>query len=228
MQFRGMSKSGNFSAWMEEKQRLTDGEEDPADGEQLSYFGKLFSIQEELASQMEGLSGSLPDGGPMSAAFRERVKNAVYLLLGATFFAVMAVLVGIPTILLKPSKFVTCVSLSTLCTIGAVAVMQKPAVFVQSIFKNGVANALPMLCLVTSLIGTIYIVVFKRSYILTMIALAIQTLSMLWFIASFIPGGNKGLQVLLKMGYLLIKTALNPLIFICRKGIETFISRLMS
>ena len=213
---------------MEEKQRLTDGEEEDVEGEQLSYFGRLFSVQEELANQMEGLSGSLPDAGPMSAAFRTRVKHSVILLLGATFFAIMAVLVGIPTIVLKPSKFVMCVSLSTLCVIGAIAVMQKPAVFAQSIVKNGIVNAAPMVVLISSLIGTVYIVVFRRSYVLTIVALVIQTLSMLWFVASFIPGGSKGLQVVLKMGYVLVKTALTPLIFVCRKGIETFISRLVS
>lgn len=230
MQFRGsMSKSNSFSAWMEEKQRLTDGDEDKeGDGEQLSYFGRLFSIQEELACQIEGLSGSLPDAGPMSAAFRARIKNAVYLFLGAAFFAVMAVLVGIPTILLKPSKFVTCVSLTTLCTIGAIAIMQKPSVFVQNMFNKGLMNTLPLVCLLISLFGTIYIVVFKRSYIMTMLALVIQTLSMLWFVASFIPGGNKGLKVMLQMSYLLIKTALTPMIFVCRKTVETFLSRIMS
>lgn len=222
-----MSKSGNFSAWMEEKQRLTDVEDNAEEGGQ-SYFGRLFSIQEELANQMEGFSGSLPDAGPMSAAFRTRVKHSVYLFLGAAFFAVMAVLVGIPTILLKPSKFVTCVSLATLCAVGGIAVMQKPVVFFQSIFRNGVMGALPIMSLFGSLIGTIFIVVFKRSYILTMFALVVQTLSMLWFIASFIPGGNKGLQVILKMGYLLIKTALTPMIFVCQKTVETIISRLMS
>jgi hypothetical protein len=224
-----MSSKSNFSNWMEEKQRLTDedavgGEE----GEQVSYFGKLFNIQEELASQMEGLSGSLPDAGPMSAAFRSRMKQSVYLLLAATFFAVMAVLVGIPTLVLKPSKFVTCVSISTLCIIAAIAIMQKPSVFLNNIFKNGLVNALPMVCLVTSLIGTIYIVVFHRSYPLTIVALGVQLLSMLWFLASFVPGGNKGLQVILRMGYLLIKTALTPMIFVCRKATQTFINRLMS
>ena len=227
-----MSSKSKFSSWVEEKQRLTDGadgeEEEDDEAQQLSYFGRIFSIQEELATQMEGLSGSLPDGGPMSAAFRERMKNAVYLLLAAAFFATMAVLVGIPTILLKPSKFVFCVALSTICTIAAIAVMQKPQVFFKSIFRNGLTNALPILCLLTSLIGTIFIVIFRRSYLLTMFALGFQTLSMLWFLASFVPGGNKGLQVILKMGFLLVKTTLTPMIFICRKTVESVISRLMS
>jgi hypothetical protein len=226
---QGMSSSSksNFSLWMEEKQRLTE-EGEGEEGEQMSYFGRLFNIQEEMASQMEGLSGSLPDAGPMSAAFRSRMKQAVYLLIAATFFAAMAVLVGIPTLILKPSKFVTCVSISTICTIAAIAIMQKPEVFIKSIFKNGLQTALPIICMVTSLIGTIFIVVFHRSYLLTIFALCVQTLSMLWFLASFVPGGSKGLQVILRMGYLLIKTAMTPMIFVCRKATLTFIARLIS
>lgn len=232
MSYRGnMSKSSNFSAWMEEKQRLTAQEEDPdlpPGDEGQSYFGRLFSIQNDIAAQIEGFQGSLPESGPMSAAFRARVINSIYLLFAALFFAVMAVLVGIPTIILKPTKFVTCVSLATICVIASIAVMQKPTVFFQNIFRNGVSNALPMISLITCLFGTIFIVVFKRSYLWTIIALCMQTLSMLWFLASFIPGGAKGLQVILKAGYVLIKTALTPIIFVCRKTVETFINRLFS
>jgi hypothetical protein len=232
MQYRNMNKPVKFSDWVEQKQRLTsdaDELDDDANNDiDRSVFSSIFSFQDDIANQLEGLQENLPEAGPLSAAFRTRIKHSLYFLLGAVFFATMTVLVGLPTILLKPTKFVTCTTMTSLCVIGAIAVMQKPSVFVASIFKSGIVGALPFISLLFSLFGTIYIVVFRRSYLWTVISFAFQLVCILWFLSSFIPGGSRGLQIILKAAYVLISTTLTPLVFLCKKSCGMFISRLFS
>jgi hypothetical protein len=44
--------------------------------------------------------------GPLSAAFRARVTYAVYLIIAAVGFLILGIIIGIPTLILKPAKFV--------------------------------------------------------------------------------------------------------------------------
>ena len=226
---RGLPMSkGKFSQWAEEKHRqdrVANGEEE--DEESASFLGRFSSFQNDIATQLEGLSGALPDN-VMSEAFRARIKNSIFLFLAAIFFTVMAVFVGIPTIVLKPAKFVTCIAMATLCIILAIAVMQKPEVFVKSLFSGGIVNALPFLLLVTSLVGTIYVTIFHQSYLNTIASLVFLSVSMIFFMASFIPGGTKGLQVLARAGIVVVRAAVIPMWFVVRKCCESFINRVMS
>jgi hypothetical protein len=221
-----MSK-GKFSQWVDDKHRQEERAANGEEEESESFLGRFSSFQNDIATQLEGLSGALPDN-VMSEAFRARIKNSIFLLLAAIFFAIMAVFVGIPTIVLKPAKFVTCVAMATLCIIFAIAVMQKPEVFVKSLFSGGIVSALPFLLLVTSLVGTIYITIFHQSYLNTIISLVFLSASMIFFMASFIPGGTKGLQVLARAGVVVVRTTVTPVLFVVRKCCEAFLSRLMS
>lgn len=220
--------SGRFSDWVEEQQRREAGAAEEEGTEGGSLLGRITSFPDDIATQLEGLSGSLPDSGILSSAFRARVKQSVMLLLVAVFFAVMAVVVGLPTIVLKPTKFIFCTAMSTLCAIAAIIVMQKPEVFVSNLFKSGISNAVPFLLLLTSLCVTIYVTIFMHSYIMTMGALGMQAACTFWFLASFIPGGSKGLEVLARAGYAIVSTAIRPIIYMCSKTISMIFSRIFS
>ena len=54
---------------------------------------------------------------------------SIYLIMASVCCALLALFVGLPTIVLRPAKFVVFMSLSTLCAIGSVIAMQKPQEF---------------------------------------------------------------------------------------------------
>lgn len=99
-------------------------------------FNQFGAIRDTFASQFEGMSDSLPDAGAL-IAFRERLTYAIYLLLASLGFALLAVFVGLPTLMVRPSKFVLCLSLSTLLASGSVIVMKTPRSFFQSVLEGG-------------------------------------------------------------------------------------------
>lgn len=234
---RGMSGSKGFSKWVEEHQKLNDGEDGEHEGESsfvdfsssASFvFGQISSIQENFAGQLQELSGSLPEAGPLSAAFRARVTYSIYLLGGAVVFGVLAVFVGLPTLVLRPAKFVICMALSTICAAGSVIVLQKPSTFLSNLIKGGPTQAAPVVVLFSSLLFTTYVTVFIHRYLAVIFAGGIQILCMLYYLASFVPGGSKGLMVLLKMAYAVLKTALTPCLFVAKKAIGTCFRNLTS
>ena len=226
MQNRGMSRSSNFGAWVDKKNAEKDVESGITsdEGEESSLLGQLSFVQEGFYSQMSDLAEGMPD----TAAFRARLMNSMYLLLGAIVFFALAVLVGLPTLLLKPSKFVLCITLGTLLSVASVVVLQKPEVFVANIYNAGTTRTISMGGLVLSSLVTIYLTVFVKRYVVVLSAAGVQIFFILYFISSFIPGGTKGLEVLLKTIYVFIRTALKPIIFVCNKAISSFVASLFS
>ena len=227
MHRKGMAGSGSFSSWME-KQNHPDSSPD-SDEESVSLLAQLRSINDSIGTQLLELSGNLPDA-PLNAAFRQRVQYAIYCLLGSIFFAVMAVFVGLPTLVLKPTKFVMCITLSTVLSFASVIILQKPSNFIQSLIEAGPMKALPIVSLFASFLFTLYSAIFVHSYryIVVCFAAGIELTAILFYIASFIPGGTRGLQVLLKMAYVLISTALQPCIFMVKRTFNSFVSSLVS
>jgi hypothetical protein len=224
--------NSSFADWMEQ-QKLNENAGDVEEqiqqgGMMMSMFGQIGAIQENFGNQLSELSGNLPDAGPLSAAFRTRVKHSMYLLFAALIFGALAILVGLPTLVLRPSKFVICMTLSTLCAAASVIVLQKPSAFVAGLFRDGPVKALPIVVLLISTIATVYVTIFVHRYLFVIIFGGLQVLCMLWYLSSFVPGGPRGLQVLLKMGYALAKTALTPCIFCARKSIQSFLRTVMS
>jgi hypothetical protein len=229
MQYRTMSKSASFSEWMnkknEEASQEAGGEEDE---EEVPFLTQIYDIQTNFTSQMQELAGGLPETGPLSAAFRTRMRNSMYLFLGSILFALLAIFIGIPTIAIRPSKFALCLTLSTLLAVASIVVLQKPAVFLENLRNSQQDRMFAMVGLILCSLGTIYMTVFVHRYLLILIAAACQVLCIVWFLASFIPGGSKGLYVLLRACFAFLKTMLTPVLFVCSTSIKAIISRVLS
>lgn len=221
-----MSKNNNFSNWVDQQRNneLVGNEEE---NESTSIFGQLSSIQDSFTNQLSELSGSLPDA-PLSAAFRHRVSFSIYSLGISIIFGLLAVFIGLPTLVLRPAKFVICMTLCTLSAASSVIILQKPIVFFNNLITGGINNALPVILLFFSLLFTIYATIFIHKYIIVLFAGCIQLLCMAFYLASFIPGGSKGLIVLLKMGYAVIYTTSKPCVFLVKKSFDSFIRTVMS
>ena len=186
---------GDFANWVDQRERGENGEEETSSFfptlASLNPMASIGAIQENFANQLQELSGSLPEAGPLSAAFRQRASHAIYLLFAAAGFGVLAVFIGLPTLILRPAKFVICMTLSTLCLAGSVIVLQKPSVFIANLVKGGPSQAAPVVVLLVSLLCTTYVTVFIHKYLAVLFAGALQLLCMVYYLASFVPGGTQ-------------------------------------
>lgn len=221
-----MSRQGSFSTWVNRKNEEANMKEDCEEDDSL--LTQISSIQDNFTSQFQELSGTLPDAGPLSAAFRSRMKYAIFLLLGSILFAILAILVGIPTLIIRPSKFVLCVTLSTILAVASVIVMQKPSVFVENLLSAGIDRTASIVGLIFASVITIYVTVFVKRYLVTLVATGFQIVCILWFVASFIPGGKEGLGVLLRTSYVFLRTISSPMIYVCVKTVKAGIATLTS
>lgn len=217
-----MSKGSNFSAWGGQ-QRNAEATGDVEEGGSMALLGQLSSIQDSFSNQLSELSGSLPD-----AAYLSRVRQSIYLLGIAVIFGMLAVVIGLPTLILRPAKFVICMTFCTISAAGSVIVLQKPSVFCTSLLRGGIMNALPVILLTLSMAFTIYATIFVHKYIIVIFAGSGQLLCLAFYLASFIPGGSRGLVILLRMGYALLTTAMMPCIYAAKKSALALLRTVMS
>lgn len=223
-----MSKANvSFADWFEKNARFGDlesGEEDVSSGEQsISFLLQFNSIQDSVTSQLSEL-GAID----MGAAFRTRITHAIYLLIAAVAFSGLAIVVGLPTIVLRPAKFVVLITLSTICAAGSVIVMQTPAAFIANFLKADPKKQGSVIALTLSLLFTLYAAIFVHTYACVLFAGSIQVMAVLYYLSSFIPGGTKGLTVLLKTGFMLVKTTMQPCLFVAKKTTRMVVKRLFS
>jgi len=224
--------SGNsgsaFSDWLERQKAAENAERNAPDEEKQSMFSQFASIQDNFTNQLQDMSGSLPEAGPLSASFRNRITNAIYLFIASGVFAVLAIVIGLPTLIVRPIKFVMCMTLSTLLAASSVIVMQTPAVFMKNLTSGGVTNALPVVLLLASMVFTLYVTIFVHKYLSIIFAGALQMLCMLYYLASFIPGGTDGVIVLVRTTYAVAVTLARPVIYTAKHALIALLSRFCS
>ena len=227
------SISSSFSNWIEQQRdQLEDGIEAAGNSSlgagAFSIFSQFGAIQENVTNQLQELSGSLPEAGPLSASFRQRLTHAIYLLIASGVFFALTIIVGLPSILIRPTKFVVCLSIATILAAGSVILIQKPSTFLSNLISGNSANSAPVVSLGISLLFTLYVSIFVHRYVYVLAAGGLQVASLLYYLATFIPGGTKGLSILLKAAYLVVSTAMKPCIFITKKTCMACISRYIS
>ena len=219
---RATSDTNDFSRWME--QRQSDNLEGGLTEDETSLLGNLGAIQDGIYNQFTALGNSMP----FDSGFRQRLTYAIYLLIAAFLFLVIAICVGLPLLLLKPSKFIICMSLSTLLGAASVVEMQKPTVFLKNKEKNGLMKSLPLVMLIVSMLSTIYVSVFIHKYVYVVIFGSIQMYAMFYYLSSYIPGGTQGLNILLKSSYYMISTALTPCTYVLKQTILSYLRKLFT
>ncbi|RYG67675.1 hypothetical protein EON64_06930 [archaeon] len=132
----GGNKYSNWSSQSQSPPSSSSGKNEESGG----YFSQMVAIRDSFATQLQDLTEALPEAGPLSAAYRERLLNSLYLLFAAVAFGALAIFVGLPTLVLRPSKFVICLSLSTLLAASSVVIMQKPSVFLSTLMTGGISQ----------------------------------------------------------------------------------------
>ncbi len=190
----------------------------------------ISDLNDSLSNHMSDITSSLPavEVGPFSAEYRGRLLTSLYLIIASAFFLGVAIFVGLPTLVIRPTKFVLCMTLATLLTIASVMNLQKPTVFIASLCSGDPWQKIPFLALLTSVLVTGYVTVFIHTYFSVVLCGGIQCLAILFFLASYIPGGQTGLIMVLRASVVVVRTALTPALFCAKQTAQLALRRFNS
>ena len=110
--------------------------------------------------------------------------------LGLFFFSFATIYV--PVIVLKARKFALLFSLGSLFTLGSFSFLWGPWNHIKHLFGK---ERLPFTSVYFgTLAATLYFALGLQSYLLTTMAAVCQVLALLWFVISYIPGGQTGIK----------------------------------
>lgn len=111
---------------------------------------------------------------------------------GAIFFVGMMLITlslsFLPLLPIAPSKFSLLFSLGSMAILGSVAWLKGPPAFASAMLQR---DKLPFsIAYLVGLLGTLWATIIYKSYIFTGIFVTIQVVGLLYFIASYVPGGK--------------------------------------
>mmetsp|Transcript_6796 Transcript_6796/g.11947 ORF Transcript_6796/g.11947 Transcript_6796/m.11947 type:complete len:278 (-) Transcript_6796:70-903(-) len=103
----------------------------------------------------------------------------------------------LPMLPIKPQKFALLFGLGSLTVLGSLAWLRGPAAFMETVMQR---DKLPFsVAYAAGLLGTLWATLIARSYVFTAIFALLQTLGLLYFLASFVPGGKAVLNFIGRM-----------------------------
>lgn len=213
--------ANGFGKWFDEQQKEAEG----GGGEDQSAWSLLFSGQEkksddgDIESQgfldsatnwmdsmknatMEGVGLSQSENAPepplmMGLSYQTRFKGFVLTLFFAAFFFFMAFTVGLPLVVVRPSKFALCFTMGSLLFMASFGLLKGPLEHVKSMITP---DQLPFtIVYFSSMSFTLYSSLISRSYIFVVISSSIQIGTLCYYMLSFIPGGTTGAKVFVTM-----------------------------
>lgn len=117
------------------------------------------------------------------------------LLLGTICFGLAVSF--LPLLLINPRKFSLLFTLGSVFTLSSFSFLWGPYSHMIHLFSK---ERLPFtLVYLSTLVATLYFAMGLQSAILTPIAAVLQVLALLWFVISYIPGGQTGLKFFTKL-----------------------------
>ncbi|ELT94356.1 hypothetical protein CAPTEDRAFT_152187, partial [Capitella teleta] len=133
-----------------------------------------------------------------SLSKKQRVIGFIGCLLMGTFCFSLASLY-IPFLVLKARKFALLYSLGSLFVISSFALLWGPVHHVKHLLSG---PRLPFTAAYFgSMIATIYFALWVKSTVFTVLFAVVQIAALVWYIVSYIPGGQTGLKFFTKIFY---------------------------
>jgi len=130
----------------------------------------------------------------------QRVSNLSALTISPTTWAqfagvffvgtlfIMLSLSFLPVLLLSPQKFAVLFTIGSMTMLSSFVIFSRPKAFLTSMSQR---DKLPFSAMyVISLIGTLWATLLLRSLVLTAVFALIQAVALLYFVASYLPGGK--------------------------------------
>mmetsp|Transcript_13783 Transcript_13783/g.27862 ORF Transcript_13783/g.27862 Transcript_13783/m.27862 type:complete len:327 (+) Transcript_13783:116-1096(+) len=137
-----------------------------------------------------GITGSL---GGLAALTMSPVKLAQF---AGTFFAGILLITMsfsfLPMLVIAPQKFALLFAFGSMTMLGSFAILKTPKVFIAGLFRR---EQLPFsVCYIIGLVGTLFATLVMRSFVYTAVFGVIQAVALLYFMASYVPGGKSVLN----------------------------------
>jgi len=184
---------------------LSNGFQEKLNGGPKSFFPLLIkSPSSSSADQLK--SDSLSNGGGkddwLPSSFKEdksflsltrtqRIIGFVFCLIAGTLCFGLASMY-IPVLVFKARKFGALYSLGSCFILASFALLRGPTDYARHSFGQA---RLPMtLSYLVSLTATLYCSLWIRSTVLTIVCVSVQVVTLLWFLMSYVPGGETGLK----------------------------------
>jgi hypothetical protein len=115
--------------------------------------------------------------------------SSILFLVGGGFLAFAVFL--LPAVVFAPGKFALAFTLGSIAMVGATAVLRGP----RHVFREmTAAERLPFSIAYTGSVALSLYASLAQSYLLVLAAALAQLVALLWYLATFIPGGTAGLQ----------------------------------
>lgn len=168
----------------------------------LNFFQKKNQAPDDISESNDVANGwftqAKADPCMPSLSKKQRILGFVMFLLMGTFCFSMASLY-IPVMIIRPKKFATLYTLGSLFAISSFSFLWGPMNHIKHLFS------VPRLPFTTAYIGTIlatlYFSLWVKSTILTVVCAICQVITLVWYIVSYIPGGQTGLKFFSKVFY---------------------------
>ena len=115
--------------------------------------------------------------------------------------------VYVPVLLLKARKFALLFSLGSLFMINSFSFLLGPWNHAKSLFSK--ERLVFTVTYFGSLFSTLYFALYLKSTVLTTIAAVLQVIALLWYLVSYVPGGQTGLTFMTKIFTKLVTKSCN-------------------
>jgi hypothetical protein len=144
------------------------------------------SSSDLLKSAGAGLGSSLSGMGAMAMNPMKLIQSAAIFFVGMMLITLS--LSFLPLLPVAPSKFALLFALGSLAVLGSVAWLKGPSSFVSAVTQR---DKLPFtIAYGVGLVGTLWATIIAKSYVFTGVFAFIQVVGLLYFMASFVPGGK--------------------------------------
>lgn len=179
------------SSAKEENQQLTDPENN-------SKFGNVFSSAKNF------FTGAKEEERPpttyekiMSYIEVETSYTTFLIVLGLGFFVLFMSLFFLPTIILNPQKFVSLFSLGSFIIISSFIFIHGTKAYFEMLFNED--RRIYTISYFLSIFVGMYFSNFTTIFFVSHLCSMLQLLIMIFFILSFIPGGQTGISFIISM-----------------------------
>mmetsp|Transcript_33482 Transcript_33482/g.60312 ORF Transcript_33482/g.60312 Transcript_33482/m.60312 type:complete len:258 (+) Transcript_33482:66-839(+) len=193
-------------------------------GDDIESQSLMGNVNVSISSMRSSLESQLPQK-IMGMNYQQRFQIfCICLLLSAIFFS-LGFFVGIPLITVRPQKFALSFTCGSITFMSSFAILKGPVEHLKSMLAWDRIHF--TVVYLGSMMATLYLtftVGGAQGYVLVLGASALQLVSLLWYLVTFLPGGAMGMKVLTQA----LWTMLKPLIVGCAKMQAMCISRCVS
>jgi hypothetical protein len=185
-----------FSAQQQQQSGAAAGSSKAADTVGISMWAPPPAATSGLFDSISSRLGATaaPADYTFGLSLAQRWQAFGLLMCGSLTLYAMSLFVFLPLILFAPAKFASAFTFASLMWLLAMACVRGPRTMAATLFSNG--NLLVTMAYLASIALTLYATMVVQSYLLTMVAVAVQLGAAAWYSASFIPGGTAAMSAL--------------------------------